>query len=436
MGLFSKNLTNDYAKIHDVLDGIEKFIDRKITNISINEQELKDTQTQELYNKVMKIADKISNKTASDLGVNGEMLLLIEKMSDGNFKEKIKLKTEDPYLNYFAKSLNTVTNKLHKKFVEMLMILKDYEQGVYIKSLSEDHFRDGEVKELMRGINSLKDSISNILKDNFKYGYELQNTSGTLNTKMHQIVDASDKQSKILDELSSSVFQIKERANATKDDTIMMQKSSSAIKNSANQGLKYANDTVVAMKDINSATEAISEAIEVIDQIAFQTNILSLNAAVEAATAGDAGKGFAVVASEVRNLASRSADAAKTIKELVGKATQKANEGREISDNMIDGYNHLITNIDSTIDLIDKTTQASNEQSLAISSMDETIAVLQKETKNYVQIAHQTNEVGQSLNEISQKILEITEKTEFDGKALVLKEIEEKKEDEKELELA
>ncbi|MGC6580657.1 methyl-accepting chemotaxis protein, partial [Escherichia coli] len=79
----------------------------------------------------------------------------------------------------------------------------------------------------------------------------------------------------------------------------------------------------------------------VIDQIAFQTNILSLNAAVEAATAGEAGKGFAVVAGEVRNLANRSAQAAKEIKDIVEKASSKANNGKSIANNMIDGYSEL-----------------------------------------------------------------------------------------------
>ena len=82
------------------------------------------------------------------------------------------------------------------------------------------------------------------------------------------------------------------------------------------------------MDEINTQVNAINEAITVIDQIAFQTNILSLNAAVEAATAGEAGKGFAVVAQEVRNLASRSSEAAKEIKELVLNATTKANQGK------------------------------------------------------------------------------------------------------------
>ncbi|WP_423776185.1 methyl-accepting chemotaxis protein [Aliarcobacter skirrowii] len=134
------------------------------------------------------------------------------------------------------------------------------------------------------------------------------------------------------------------------------------VKESVVLGENLANKTALSMDEINSKVEAINEAIEVIDQIAFQTNILSLNAAVEAATAGEAGKGFAVVAQEVRNLANRSAEAAKEIKSLVENATSKTNEGKKISDDMIEGYNNLNRLIGETITIIQDVSIASNEQ--------------------------------------------------------------------------
>ncbi len=107
-----------------------------------------------------------------------------------------------------------------------------------------------------------------------------------------------------------------------------MSKLANTVVKSSNDGEKLANKTNIAMDEINTQVKAINESISIIDQIAFQTNILSLNAAVEAATAGEAGKGFAVVAQEVRNLANKSTEAAKKIKDLVELANQKANEGK------------------------------------------------------------------------------------------------------------
>lgn len=207
-------------------------------------------------------------------------------------------------------------------------------------------------------------------------------------------------------------------------DTKDMQTSSQTIKESVTVGLSQANQTAKSMLEINDATETISEAIEEIDKIAFQTNILSLNAAVEAATAGEAGKGFAVVASEVRNLASRSAEAARTIKEIVANASSKTMEGKEISTKMIEGYNKLIQHINENNSLIQATSTSTISQLEKMKNLENNILHLQNETKNFTDIAHKTGEISLNLDEVSSKILNLTQKTKFEGQV----HIEEKKE--------
>ncbi|MDX4064280.1 methyl-accepting chemotaxis protein, partial [Aliarcobacter skirrowii] len=160
----------------------------------------------------------------------------------------------------------------------------------------------------------------------------------------------------------------------------------------------------------------VNEAIGVIDNIAFQTNILSLNAAVEAATAGEAGKGFAVVAQEVRNLATRSAEAAKEIKEIVERATVKANEGKSIATNMIEGYKNLNNNISSTMNLIADIENASKEQLLGIEQINDAVNQLDQQTQQNAMVASQSHDIALGTDEIARLIVEDADKKEFIGK--------------------
>ena len=188
------------------------------------------------------------------------------------------------------------------------------------------------------------------------------------------------------------------------------------LNKSSNNGQTLATQTTSSMDEINEQVTAISEAISVIDQIAFQTNILSLNAAVEAATAGEAGKGFAVVAQEVRNLASRSAEAAKEIKDLVENATIKANDGKEIARKMIEGYKELNENIENTSNLINIVESSSKEQREGIEQINNAVTELDQQTQQNAQVASQTASIAKSTQEIAQTIVEHADEKTFNGK--------------------
>ena len=194
----------------------------------------------------------------------------------------------------------------------------------------------------------------------------------------------------------SSLQQIEEKLDNGLALSIAMANLSNELITATNTGEKLANQTTQAMEEINTQVNSINDAISIIDQIAFQTNILSLNAAVEAATAGEAGKGFAVVAAEVRNLASRSAEAAKEIKDLVENATTKTYEGKKISDDMSNGYDNLNQLISKTIDIIQDVSTASKEQLSGIEQINNAISILDRVTQEN---ANESNNVSNITNE-------------------------------------
>jgi methyl-accepting chemotaxis protein len=173
------------------------------------------------------------------------------------------------------------------------------------------------------------------------------------------------------------------------------------------------------MDEIYESTIKAYESVNQISQIAFQTNILSLNAAVEAATAGEAGKGFAVVAQEVRNLANKSADVAKDIEGLMGILQEKTKHGKEIASSMSNGYETLIDDINKTVELIDNVSTSSDEQEKGINQISDAINSIDHAVQNNASVALDVKTVANKSNNVAMQIVEDTRKIEFVGKELI-----------------
>jgi len=315
------------------------------------------------------------------------------------------------YSNNINKAIGTIALAQSKdeSIQDIMDILNQYKSGVYknkleVKDLPED------ITKLANGINDLGTSLLELSQINLKNGLALKDGSDTLAKNITLINESVNAQAASVSKTSSDLGDITINIKENTKNTIQMAGYAKELTSSANEGEELANKTAVSMDEINTQTSAINESISIIDQIAFQTNILSLNAAVEAATAGEAGKGFAVVAQEVRNLASRSAEAAREIKDLVENATTKANEGKVIADDMIVGYSKLNENIKLTMDLIGNVTDSSKEQENSIQNINESITILNEQMQSSAQIAEQTNTIAQQSSGIARKIVEEADK--------------------------
>jgi methyl-accepting chemotaxis protein len=255
-----------------------------------------------------------------------------------------------------------------------------------------------------------------MLVTNKSNGLTLQHSANFLLQNVETLSIASNQAAASLEETAAALEEITGNISSNTENIVKMSLYAKELTSSANNGERLANETTVSMDEINGQVEAINEAITVIDQIAFQTNILSLNAAVEAATAGEAGKGFAVVAQEVRNLANRSADAAKEIKSLVESANMKANNGKNIANEMIQGYHHLNENISKTLELIKDVEMASKEQLVGIEQINSAVAELDQQTQQNAQVAMQTKQIAQSTQTIANSVVQDANEKEFIGK--------------------
>ncbi|MFA9373725.1 MAG: methyl-accepting chemotaxis protein [Poseidonibacter sp.] len=359
--------------------------------------------------------DKTRQGIEEDRKLIDETIAVLGEFEQGDLCQRLNLDVSNPALMELKNVLNKMATNLETNIDNVLNILEEYSSYHYLNKISTKGVKEHLLK-LAGGVNTLGDSITQMLIENKSNGLTLDESSDVLLKNVDKLNISSNEAASSLEETAAALEEITSNIRNNTENIAKMSNYSNNVTQSANNGEKLANQTTVAMEEINIQVNSINEAITVIDQIAFQTNILSLNAAVEAATAGEAGKGFAVVAQEVRNLASRSADAAKEIKTIVENATSKANQGKDIASNMIDGYKQLNQNISQTINLIQDIENASKEQLLGIEQINDAVNQLDQQTQQNAMIASQTHDVAVITDEIAKLVVSNANEKEFNGK--------------------
>ncbi|WP_228712680.1 methyl-accepting chemotaxis protein [Halarcobacter mediterraneus] len=362
--------------------------------------------------------ERVKENLEEDKSLINETVKVLSDFESGDLSKRITVNSSNPTLNELKNVLNNMADNLEKNIDNILKVLNEYTYYNYLNKVDNQGLKEHLFK-LANGVNILGDSVTEMLIENKTNGLKLNKSSNTLLKSVSTLSNNVNEAAVSIEETSASIEEINSNIISSNENVQKMASYAHEVTNSVEHGGELANKTTLAMDEINTQVSAINEAITVIDQIAFQTNILSLNAAVEAATAGEAGQGFAVVAQEVRNLASRSAEAAKEIKSLVETANVKANEGKTIADSMIEGYSGLKDNISHTIELIESVSISSKEQQQGVSQITETIAKLDKQTQENAFVAQNTNEIAQETDTISKQIVDDANKKEFAGKDIV-----------------
>ena len=397
-------------------EGFSNLLHSNDTNITLkvkSNDEIGDVAT--LFNSYM---DKVRAGLKQDEIVIDEANDVIEKTANGFFVYKVHNTASNHHVEDLKNKLNVMIEKTKDTLDNINEALRQYAESKYDYVLKDDAIF-GNLGSLASGINLVGNNTSELLAIVMNTGNSLKDSTQTLSDTSLELKSSSSKQAASLEETAAALEEITATIQANTQSTIKMSKLAHELSISAQKGQELANQTAKSMDDINKEVSSINEAIEVIDQIAFQTNILSLNAAVEAATAGEAGKGFAVVAQEVRNLASRSSEAAKEIKIIVENATKKANDGKEISNNMIEGYKELNENITNTINLIQDIEMSSKEQLMGIEQINDAVNSLDQQTQQNAMVASQTHDVAILTDEIAKLVVSNADKKEFIGKSEV-----------------
>ena len=322
----------------------------------------------------------------------------------------------------YAVTMNPVTNE-HQERLGVVLEWFDRTQEVAVEREMQDMLtavvagqlskridlagKSGFFELMGRGVNRLADTMSEVISRVKQVASEVHRGADEISSGNANLSQRTEEQSSSLEETASSMEEMTTTVKQNADNASQANQLALAARDQAEKGGTVVSQAVAAMSDINDASKRIADIIGVIDEIAFQTNLLALNAAVEAARAGEQGRGFAVVASEVRNLAGRSATAAKEIKELIQDSVRKVEDGSVLVTQSGQTLEKIVSAVKKVSDIVAEIAAASREQAAGIEQVNRAVMQMDELTQQNAALVEQATAASQSMVEQASSLNEM-----------------------------
>jgi len=273
--------------------------------------------------------------------------------------------------------------------------------------------KEGFFKNLAVGMNRMVGNMADVIRTMGHAAGEVQTGAHEISLGNANLSQRTEQQASSLEETAASMVEMTSTVKNNADNAAQANQLATAARQQAERGGTVVSSAVAAMSEINASSKKIADIITVIDEIAFQTNLLALNAAVEAARAGEQGRGFAVVAGEVRNLASRSAEAAKEIKGLIQDSVSKVAEGSRLVDESGKVLSEIIAGIKKVTDVVAEIAASGQEQATGIDQVNKAVMSMDEATQQNAALVEQASAAAQALSEQATRLLQLISRYEL-----------------------
>jgi len=380
---------------------------------AVSEGDLMQTMTQNYGGSLGQLKIDVNASVRKLNEVMDEISTVAESAARGVFDKRINLVGKEGFFKTISDNLNRNLDVNQRIIEELMVIFAAMSQGNLQKYLVNEYV--GKLAELKHDVNATVKKLNDMMSNISQLTEQVDNGAQEIAQGNMELSQRTEQQAAALEETASSMQEMTDTVRQTADNAQTANQLSLEAKLSAEQGGKVVYSAIQAMLEINRSSNQMSDIISVIDEIAFQTNLLALNAAVEAARAGEQGRGFAVVAIEVRNLAQRSASAAKEIKQLIKSSISKVDEGSQLVNQSGKALDEIVLNVKKVSDIIAEIAAAGQEQSSGILQVNRAVTQFDETTQQNAAMVEEITANSNSTREQVKLLRKLLSFFQFEG---------------------